>query len=697
MTGPIAATGDAKRATLTRELSEFLIELSIALHKHAMYPSDHPSLAPAVHGVVRRAELLLQDRSSISLGVARDQLIIEGVATDSRHSVLSDLARRLHRHHLGAITFYQGIDDVEVSDLLLTLSADAEREGEPLGLGPQANLQAWQHARLHPLAFEKLELLEEGSDAQPASGEDAARSGGQRVRGAQLWLGLARAAMAGQIGDDEAPPMQPSAVAKAIDDHPSGEAYDQVIVGYLLQIADELRTAGGDGAVELRRRTSVLVRKLRPETLQRLVQMGGDNVQRRRFVQNAADGMAVDAVVEILKAAAESSHQQISHSLVRLLSKMAAHAEHGVVAGRAIADKGLRDQVYRLLSDWELKDPNPGAYGAALERISRANPLFATAIAAQHGNNEERVVQTAIEVGSSGPRVEKAIRQLLTTGKFETILNLLDKAPEGPAASSLREWIGTASSISITLERDQVDFALLDRLIALVGIPSAEPLLSALEIAESRSVRYQLISRLKQLGPAIVPALVTRLDDERWYVLRNILFLIDEVAELPPGYSVSSLAAHADPRVRRYALKLQIKDEDERSNALAAALSDSDPEIVRLGLNGMQREIPATLIAVVERMATDRATESDVRVLAIRALSRSNSPSALGALISLVDGGKSFLGKARLAPKSPEMLAALRALAIGKHADSEVASIIARAATSGDTEIRDAISRPVSK
>src|SRR5258708_12135336 len=37
----------AARATLSRELSEFLIELSIALHPHPMYPHAHPSLDPA--------------------------------------------------------------------------------------------------------------------------------------------------------------------------------------------------------------------------------------------------------------------------------------------------------------------------------------------------------------------------------------------------------------------------------------------------------------------------------------------------------------------------------------------------------------------------------------------------------------------------------------------------------------------------
>ncbi len=34
----------AERVTLSRDLSEFLVELSIAVQKHAMYPGGHPSL-----------------------------------------------------------------------------------------------------------------------------------------------------------------------------------------------------------------------------------------------------------------------------------------------------------------------------------------------------------------------------------------------------------------------------------------------------------------------------------------------------------------------------------------------------------------------------------------------------------------------------------------------------------------------------
>jgi len=44
---PPSASPPPQKAALSRELGDFLIELSIALHEHAMYPEGHPSLAPA--------------------------------------------------------------------------------------------------------------------------------------------------------------------------------------------------------------------------------------------------------------------------------------------------------------------------------------------------------------------------------------------------------------------------------------------------------------------------------------------------------------------------------------------------------------------------------------------------------------------------------------------------------------------------
>jgi hypothetical protein len=681
-----SGAGRPERATLSRDLADFLIELSIALHKHAMYPQGHPSLDPAAAAVTRRAGLLLEDRATLSLGVARQQLVIEGVATDPKHPVLAELAGRLHRHHLGAVTFRSGLAEAEVSEVLRTLALEAERTGGPLGLGAPEKLRAWAHVQLHPLTYERLELV---------GGAGAASEGGARA--AQLWVGLARAALTAQAGTDQGPP-EPAVIARAIDEHSRTDAgaYDQVIVGYLLQMAGELKTAGSAEAAALRQRTSRLIRGLKPETLRRLVAMGGDFVQRRNFVSDAADGMAVDAVLEIVQAAAESSHQTISHSLVRLLSKLAAHAEYGAEDVRPRADAALRDQVRGLLRDWTLRDPNPGAYGAALGRMSRA----AAPPSAPDGRGDltepDRVVATALEVDVVGERVLAAAGRVVEEGRLGQLLDALAEVPESQwTAAAVWARIATPDVVRRLAARDPVDFKTLERLVPRVGLSAGAPLFDALAAADARSTRRGLFAQLAKMGAEVAPLAIQRLDDPRWYVTRNMLALLEELTPLPVGFSAARYLRHEDPRVRWQAVKLQLKLPGARDEAVAAGLQDQDPRTLRLalGLAVALQICPDAAVPALAAHAADRGLPSDLRVLAIRALGHAHAPAALAALLRLTSAGRTWLGREKLPPKSPELLVALTALAAGFGDDARARAVLARAAGSSDADIRAASQR----
>jgi hypothetical protein len=679
---------------LSRELSEFLIELSIALHKHSMYPEDHPSLGPAAAGVLRRADALLRDRPSISLGVARNQLVIEGVATDPRHPVLAELAGRLHRHHLGAVTFTRGVEVGEIRDMLRTLAVEADRTGQPLGLGDPARLAAWSHIRLHPMTYERLELLDEERSALADAGGDARSTdemGGARVRGAQLWIGLARAALAGQIGEEEAPSTKPSVIAKAIDEHQRGEAYDQVIVGYLLQIAEELKAAGGQDAVELRRRTSRLIGEMQPQTLRRLIEMGGDGAQRSKFVLDASLGMAVDAVLEIVQAAADASNHSVSGSLMRMLSKMAAHAEQGKPQARSLADRALREQVRGLLTGWSLADPNPEAYGLALQRMSQTSAPVVDTVAWRHAPEPERIVQMSLESGAVGPGVYRACSAMVDRGRLGVLIDLLEAAPaDSTTAQELWGRAVSPETLQWLLASEPTDFATVDRVLPRLGVFATDPLLDALASAEERATRRALLDRLKQLGPILGPSIAARLADERWYVLRNLLTLLEELPELPLGFTVLPWLSHADPRVRLEAVKIGVQSAAERDRVLTQALTDADHRVVRLAMIAALQGVPPAAVPRIIGLAGDRQGPSDIRLQAIRLLGVARAPAAFDGLLTLVDGGRTLLGRRKLLPRSRELVAAVAALATGWRNEPRALELLALAAISNDAEVRAA-------
>ena len=183
---------------MSREFSDCLIELSIAIHKHGMYPAGHPLLEPAAERVTDRVTHLLKQRSTLSLGVAKDQLVIEGVATDSNNPLLRELAGRLHRHHLGAVSFHQGVSPHEILQFLKLVAEEPDHTGEPLGLGPRERRAQQPNIHLHPVAYDSLRLLDDDGTAE--EDEETRKA---RTRYAQLWVGLARAAVVRVEGDDQ--------------------------------------------------------------------------------------------------------------------------------------------------------------------------------------------------------------------------------------------------------------------------------------------------------------------------------------------------------------------------------------------------------------------------------------------------------------------------------------------------------------
>ncbi len=723
MTDPGATSLRAPRASLPRELSDLLIELSIALHKHAMYPGGHPTLVPASAGVAQRLGTLLAERGTLSLGVAREQLVIEGVATDPRHPVLKDLAERLHRHHLGAIAFARGVTGEEIEESLKLLAEDAARGGEPIGLRPLGKIATWPHIRLFPLSFDRLQLVE--GEAEEA--EDEERDPAASAKAAQLWVGLAQAALASEGAEPrvEPPPRErpaapyvprpepktalsdaeidaaldvvepaapleataaePAAVAHAIEEHERGTAYDQVIVGYMLQIAEELKEAGGGGAVALRKRMSRLISALDQETLGRLLDMGGDLAQRRQFILNAAQGMAVDAVVEIVRAASGAG-APISRSMLRMLTKLGHHAERGGAAAREIAETNLRDQVAELVRDWALRDPNPDAYSQALERMAQASPALLAPGEAQYVPEPLRLLEMACETGGTGDALLRAVDQLVLEGRLLEALEVVDRAPRPSAATeAIAARAATPESVRVVLATQPVDLVLLDRLLAHAGDAAAEPMLDSLASSASRQLRRALIDRLIRIGPPLGPHLIPRLGDERWYVVRNLLHLAAELPTAPAGLNIAQFTQHHDLRVRREALRVLFKDPAVRTRAICTALTDADGRVKRLALAAAaDGGCPEAAVPLVVSLATGDEP-SELRVAAIRTLAAEGGRLSLDALLRLTRMRRSVLGNVKRVHEEPQFHAALAAL--GRFAgDRRARERLEQAAASKDPE-----------
>lgn len=693
---PAPPTGAAPKpvvATLSRELADFLVELSITLNKHAIYPTSHPLLDVAVDGVANRiGSLFVGDRESLSIGVARRQLIIEGVATDPLNPVLKELAQRLHEHHVGAVKFIRGITRDELGAALAALSVDPVRAERPIGLDTERLADLWEHVRFFPLTYDRLQLIEDEPGEAPT---DQMKAG----RATQLWIGLARAALVSDASDpgkrdEDDGALEPAAVARAIDEHQREDAYDQVIVGYLLQISEELKTAEGPEAAGLQRRVSRLVGSLKESTLEKLLEMGGDKAQRRRFLLDASQGITVEAVIDLIKAASAAEGQTVSHSMLRMLSKLAHHPSSG--GPRAKTDPTIRDVMRRLVDDWSLDDPNPEAYRQALETMSslrNAGEKTAATSAVPTVCEPERMVQIAIEVGAMGPQIRAAMHELCRAGRAEVLLDLVERAPSADAGAPVWDFLKEERILEKLLGQQRLDMPLITRFVRRIGASAVPTLLAAALLIDDAKVRTQFYDLLLSLGDQIGEPIVERLPESPPVVQKELLTLLGKLATLPAGFSPRSFFDNEEPLVRREAVRLLLRIPAERDETIVSALSDADDRVVFAGLTVAQERCPLPGIELIRQRVDRGELDSQLRTIGIRIVAQQHNADTLAWLLSHVITEAHWPRRPKLKPSTPEMLAALSVIAANWRTDPAAETAIKLAEQSKDSEVRAKIAR----
>lgn len=658
----------------------FLVQFSIGLHKTATYPPNHPVVKEATESVYTQLQALLSERQVLAMGVARNQLIVEGAATDPQSAVLAELAGRLHRHQVAAIRFQAGATLDELTDVLTTLCPEANREELPFGLKPSEEIDRWQHIQVVPLTFDDLVLADDDTEREGRTGQSP------------LWLGLAAAALRRDIASDPDPgDLDSSRIAEAVRDLKGDRTYDQVIVGYLTQLGRDLKLREGAEAKALQEQVAGLVRDLDQGTLTRLLGVGGGLTQRGQLLSDLSATLPVDAVMDLVKAAEATGEQTISDSFLRLLSKLADHADTGATTPRtAHAAENFRESVGALLTDWSLEDPNPEAYTKLLERLAAGGADEASATSSKTASEAPRIIQMGMEVSVFGTTVTHAVDDLLRMGRLQELLEIIDAAPEGSTGpADVWSHLSSPEQVGHLLGHDEHDIEGVQRVLERLGPEAAEPLLDALATATSRAMRHRLLSALTAMGSDVGPMAAARLSDAEWFVKRNLLILLGSLPEWPAGFSPETYARDDDARVRREAVKLllQAEEAEVRDNGVLIGVADDDASIIRMALTAATAACPSKgERQVLELLEHD---DGDIRVLATRVLGCFTTSRARSVLLDrALAKRKWWQRRRRLAVASPQMQAALGALSKAWADSPEVQRVLDSARNSPHEEIR---------
>ena len=112
----------------------------------------------------------------------------------------------------------------------------------------------------------------------------------------------------------------------------------------------------------------------------------------------------MDAVMEVVEAAAATTGQTVASHAARPAHKFAHHAGESTGEIRTEADSILRDNVAQLIRNWELADPNPSEYTTVLEGMARQAPRPRVLEADTTSCEAELVLQMALKLPAAPVR-----------------------------------------------------------------------------------------------------------------------------------------------------------------------------------------------------------------------------------------------------------------------------------------------------
>lgn len=712
----------------------WLKEFSVVMHRRYAYPPKHPSRVAAEEVAFRALSQVLEQQPEIIVAVTERQVAIGGGYSDPKNPALGELAERLHRQGIGAITIREGVSPEEF-DALLTRIAEAKPRSPEDEVGEEK--QPGEHVAVEMMSYEGLALSEELDD--DGKGPDAT--------GDRLWRELAELAVAGWDGFDDsgsgggglategdatrerqsgavpaesaeegpgtgaAPArrsgmygaigrttelpaaLSPANVAKMISARARDPRHAAGILKGLLKVGRYSRRRGraGSGAVAARLRE--VLAQIEPGTMAALLETEADPVRQRLLVLQGVDALPVSAVIDWIEAAAKTSDHNISHYLMRLLKKLAAHTRRRRDGGPDEGGESLREAARQLIEDWNLDLGETEAHGSLLEKIASYEETTAAREPAELAG-AERIMQMVLESDVYGVDVTAAVDRLIDDKCLGALLALLEGARNSAVARpAVYEHLTSAETIRRVLLSEPVEIEGARQLLERCHAQHAEAMLDALAISESEATRRLILDRVREIGEGARDQMVARLEGSPWYVQRNLLSLLGELSSPPAGLAFDSYLKHEQPMVRVEAVKLAARIPVRREAAINDALGDADVRVLRAALDaahrhGLPRRSAGRLLQLLEKSEHG----SDVHTRAIPVLSQVALPAARDWLLQQLLRKRGFFRRLDLTKKSPEMLAALRVLAIRWAKDPAAAAVFRLAAKSGDAQIVEAAS-----
>lgn len=677
-------------------MQQLLMQFTGTLNRRRAYAASHPMVRDAEERLLAIAQGMLTHGGALSIGVARSELIINGTPYDASGTFARDLARRLHQRGVGAVRIEASVTIEQLRAALSWLASDPESVTEP----PPVNAGV----RITPLVYDHLIL-----------GEDA-RDGATPI--VSLWRSLAELAGQGAEARGTAGKAPARGDVDGIDTTAviaqlRTSVREPAVARRAALALMEMAAAGTQASPDVRANIGLQLRgtleRLGDASVAPIIGSLADRAVRRNFVTEVVDVLPVGAVVGWLTTAAAAETQTLSPQLLRVMAKMCALTEEH---GDASTELDFRDAAQAVVAGWGTRDHGSTEHVELLNRIAsfeRAGHAgegvdSGAAVQASHSLVESgRLVQMALEIDVAGEDTRAAAEAMVSAGAGQQLMEYVRSAPNRSTATWLHGIATSEHAVRLALLREPVDRLQARALLELLDPSSASTLIDVLGESSARGTRMIVRQRLAEFGQAIEPLLVARLEQAPWFLIRNILTLLQEIASQRGGSASASafmltLLAHEQPQVRVEALRVLLHDDAARDAALRTALRDDAERVVQLAVQSLVdrantgARLPASLVTPLMTIVDAGVFGESVRARAVRALSAVVRDDVRDWLVTLVTQRSRFLHRLTLAEPTPTAVSAmqvLRAVYAGDPTVTQLEALITRAGSTARWQQKD--------
>lgn len=664
------------------QVGELVRALALAWKNLAAYPSGHPVLAASLALAQQRAAELRGPAGEVVLGVASDGIMYGEEKIESLYA--QKFGHALFGRGVAIVRFDTAASARDIETFLRLLGVGV-RPGEQRPIWEELTAAGVVHILLQPVDYSAVRVTDTlDTPAPPKKAES-------------LWDEILRALLAGRELSAEAGAAMTSKV-QTIDDLSAmilryvnsddlpqktfdpdatfgvrltrGGSADQTsarvtdaIGGYIANSSGLKRQLAVQQVMQLLR---TLPEPLRGAILRAVLRTLATDEKAGSLLRDVASVMPDDAVLEALRYLSSMSNLS-SHAMTLMQSLSSAHR-----GGTELqwAPPTLVADLVHLFAEDDIDRFNPEDHRQLLTEITVHVPPVAPAPESAQARLGDRMASiseaaatrmmaaTLLELlarnpanaAAAKPRIEAIFRAFISGHHYEDATELVDglqtvilQIDAVEARQPLEALLGELASIDniqaligTLLDAKPGAAPAIQRLIERLGVAATRTLIMALAEENNRSRRRKLFDFVCSLGPQIVPEVTRFLDDDRWFVVRNMIVLLRAVNDRTSFPRIQELARHKDLRVRLEAIKtLLTMDSGVSRTLLENAINDPDPKLAEtaialVGSYGI-REGVAPLLKILKGRDIF-GTRRMIRLRALKALGELGDPSALEGL-----------------------------------------------------------------